>query len=77
MTKHFSKLRKDKANYLVPTPIIFHITAVRWAKQERNGVITLGYSDETTESAPCDRDMVTEFDGFLPVVNYVQSQRQV
>ena len=75
-TKHFSKLRGDKANYLAPPNVQGMITACKWAMQKRDGEITLCYVDDEKESRSCDRDMVREFDGFLSVVNYVQSGRQ-
>ena len=50
-------------------------TAVNYAQQVRDGTITLFYSDDTTESRACDRDMVQAFDGFLSVVAYVQAGR--
>jgi hypothetical protein len=75
-TKHFSKLRGDKVNYLVPAHVQCMITACQWATQARDGTVTLLYVDGTTESRKCERDICKEFDGFLPVVGYVQAGRQ-
>lgn len=41
------------------------LTAIGWTE------------DDTTESVSSDRDLLTEFGGFLEVVSYVQSFRSV
>ena len=74
-TKHFGKLRGEQCNWLVPSNVQAMTTAVNYAQQVRDGTITLFYSDDTTESRACDRDMVQAFDGFLSVVAYVQAGR--
>ena len=75
MTKHYSKLRKGMVNWLVPTNAQAMMTACQYAQQDKTGMVTLTYIDGTTESRHCKRDICTEFDGFFPVVGYVQAQR--
>ena len=74
-TKHFSRLRGEMCNWLVPPRIQSMMTAVSRAQQTRDGTITLHYEDGTTESVKSERDMVREFDGFMALVGWVQSQR--
>ncbi len=74
--RHYSKLRGEKVNWLVPPQMQAMISGVQYAKQGRDGIITLTYCDGTEESRPCDKDMVQAFDGFLPVVSFVQAGRQ-
>ena len=75
-TKHYRKLRGDgMCNWLCPTNMQAMMTACTRARQDRSGKITLTYTDGTEESRDCDKDMILEFDGFFPVVGYVQAGR--
>jgi hypothetical protein len=77
-TPHFRRLRGvGKGNWLVPANIQAHMSGVKYAKQTKDGTITLTYMDDTQESRLSERDMVHEFDGFFAVVSYVQAQRNI
>lgn len=52
MTKRYTKLEGDQVFMLVPPNIQVMMTGVRWAQQDKNGDITLTYTDGNTETAP-------------------------
>lgn len=73
----FNELPDELENWLVPPKFLGMMSGAKYAKQNKLGVITLTYEDDTTESVSSDRDLLTEFGGFLEVVSYVQSFRSV
>ena len=73
--KPFRKLRKGMCNWLVPPNFIGMMSGTVHAKQTKDGVITLTYTDGTEESRKSDKDAVTDFDSYLSVVSFVQAGR--
>ena len=57
MTKRYKKLEGDQCFYLVPPNVQVAMCGVKYASQDKNGFITLTYTDGTTESASA-----TEYD---------------
>jgi len=73
------KLRENLAcgqvNFMVPPAIQTLMTGVKHATQDRHGLVTLTYTDHSTESARCpDIDLATE-ENFFHVVGTVQDHR--
>lgn len=73
---HYSRLRKQ-INLLVPPSIQAALTGVKHVSQDKTGAITLTYTDDTTETRQCDRDLCTEFSGLIEAIHYVQGGRDV
>ena len=72
-TKHYSKLKEGMVNYVVPTNFQMQITAVKWASQDKTGLVTLGYIDDTKQSKKSDKDIILEMDSFLNIISFVQN----
>lgn len=71
MTKHFTELSPNKANYRIPPVVQTMMTGATYASQTPDGVITLTYTDGTTECRPSEKDLM-EFESFFHVVSFVQ-----
>lgn len=75
-TQHYKDLETGMCNMLVPPSVQAHLTGVQWAKQTRNGAITLTYIDGTQERRSCRLDMCRDFAGIMGVIDYVQAGRE-
>lgn len=74
--KRFNELADPTScNWLVPPNIHFHMTGVRYAKQTRDGMITLTYADNSEQSRISTLDMVREFESFGSIVSFVQASQ--
>ena len=73
MTDHYSKLGKGKVNYVVPSNFEAQITGAKWAQQDKNGLVTVCYLDETTQSKQTQIDICKELEGMMQIVSFVQN----
>lgn len=63
-----------KGTLVVPSNIEAMLTGAWKAHQDRSGVITLTYTDNTTESRKADKP-IDEFEGWFHIVGFVQGAR--
>lgn len=73
--KHYRDLESGMVNFMVLPSIEIALTGVKWAKQRKDGQITLEYTDGTLESRPCKLDINQDFASAMGVIDYVQAGR--
>jgi hypothetical protein len=72
---HHTKLAKKMVNVMSPPRMLSMITGAIEARQDKSGTITLTYEDMTQEKVKTRKDLLADFDDFVAVVSFVQSQR--
>lgn len=82
--RRYQSLEGQQCNYLIPTPVMAMMSGVAYASQERNGIVTLHYlqdsailpGEEETAWLGEDFQIADHEDDFFTVVRLVQSKRQ-
>lgn len=70
----YRDLPEGECLWIVPPNVSAMMTGVKWATQDRNGLVTLTYADDTTESAPLPLHTIGqgELDTIFAIVSRVQ-----
>lgn len=71
----YQKLEGDQCFMIVPPNINVMMTGVQRAQQDKTGLITLVYTDGTTESRPSPDKDISDFANIFSIVGFVQDAR--